>query len=139
MKRRKRDVRVLLDHTIVGGTALTNFTFREDRPYAGCRLCGEIFQPSFFRSATDIEFASPFKTLDLIDAHNQIKLWRDSHNKQHREREHLALAESGMAFTPEAAHKLAPFGLVAPIDAQDDEISSALREAPRAPTTDGQY
>ena len=132
-------MRVVLDHSIVGKTALTGFTFREDRPYAGCRLCGDIFQPSVFRTMTDIELKQPQNQLAVFDAHNQIKIWRESHNRRHTDREHLQLAESGLVFTPEASHRLAPFGLVAPMDAQDSEISGALREAPRAPVTDGEW
>lgn len=132
-------MKAILDHSIVGQSALTNFTFREDRPYAGCRICGEVFQPSFFRSATDMQMTHPVYHRDIFEAHEEIARWRVNHNKKHTSRQHLQLAESGMVFTPEASLKLAPFGLVAVGDAQDSEIAGALREAPRAPSSDGQH
>ena len=85
-------------------------------------------------TATDVELMmNPEKTWD---AHEAVKEWRLKHNRKHTAHEHLQLAESGLTFTPYAAQRLAPYGLVPIADAQEDEISHALREAPRAPVDD---
>lgn len=70
------------------------------------------------------------------EAHDQVKEWRLKHNRRHTSQEHLHLAESGLTFTPYAAQRLAPYGLVPVADAQDDEVGHALRTADRAPRDD---
>lgn len=125
---------MLLDHTIVGQTA-TTLEFNKERAFAGCRICGAVFQPHVNTLAvSDEEYAR--NPLLRIEAEAEIRLWRDRHNERHSAREHLALAESGLTLTPEAAHKMAPFGLVPVADAENDEIADALRSAPRAPVDD---
>jgi len=129
-------VRLLLDHSIVGQSALTNFRFNKERPYAGCRLCGALFQPEWFMEASEIQY-------NLATARNNLSMreigrWREQHNLRHTAAEHLALAESGLTFTPEAARRLAPFGLVPVTDVEDAEIRDALKEAPRAPEDDAE-
>ena len=126
-------MRVLLDHSIVGQSA-TTLTFNKDRPYAGCRLCGDLFQPRWFIEANHIQYELAAARRNA--GHQEIAEWREKHNERHTTAEHLALAESGMTFTPEAAIKLAPFGLVPIADAEVPEIAQALREAPRAPVDD---
>ena len=128
-------MRLLLDHSIVGQEELTNFGFRKDRPYGGCRLCGDLFQPQFMREANYIQYE--VATARRLAGEREIAEWREKHNSdRHTAAEHLALAESGLTFTPQAAYKLAPFGLVPVADAEVPEIAQALLEAPRAPSDD---
>lgn len=124
---------LLLDHSIVGQSA-TTLTVRRDRNLAACRLCGDLFQPVWFIEASDHDFARNPEKKFLGEL--EIIAWRTKHNERHTAREHLALAHSGLMFTPEATIKLAPFGLVPIQDAEVGEIAQALREAPRAPVDD---
>lgn len=126
-------MRVLLDHSIVG-IDTTAFTFRKDRPFAGCCICGALFQPAWMSCASDIQYAVDKQR--LVDGEYEIKEWRAKHNSNHTAREHLAYAQSGLAFTPEAARRLAPYGLVPIGDADQPEIAQALLEADRAPSDD---
>ena len=84
--------------------------------------------------ATDIQYNLATARLSLV--HKEIEQWREKHNLRHTAAEHLALAESGLTFTPEAAYRMAPFGLVPVADAEVPEIAQALKEAPRAPVND---
>ena len=127
-------MRLLLDHTIVG-QGLTTLTIRKDREFAGCAICGTLFQSRLAIELSDEEWEAD----RLIFAHAvaiETRDWRVSHSSKHSRREHEALRASGRTFTPEAAHKLAPFGLVPIADADDDEVAHAMRVAPRAPYDD---
>jgi len=127
-------VKLLLDHSIVGQSALVNFGFRKDRPFAGCRICGDLFQPRFMIEASDIQY----EVAKGRRVHGELEIaeWREKHNERHTAQEHLDLAASSLTFTPEAAYKLAPFGLVPIADAEVPEIAQAMKEAPRAPSDD---
>ncbi len=74
----------------------------------------------------------------FYEAERQIVEWRERHNKTHSDEEHLTFASSGLTFTPEAAEKLAPFGLVPVGDSTmvNTEVGQALENAPRAPVND---
>jgi hypothetical protein len=124
-------VRVLLEHSIVG-LADENFKFRKDREYAACRICGRVFQSGLAHVANDFEYENDPAIKMAIAI--ETKMWRSRHNEKHSEKEHLALHASGLTFTPEAAHRLAPYGIVT-LD-NDSEVASALLEAPRAPVDD---
>lgn len=120
---------VILDHSIVGQEQLTNFELRKDREYAACRICGDIFQSGIAIHRGTLDYTPIDRAAVAVETHN----WRQQHNKQHTEKEHAQLALSGLFFTPEAAHRLAPYGIVAMTDLSSDEMVSAMREAPRAP------
>ena len=127
-------MRLLLDHSIVGQSA-TTLTIRKDREFAGCRLCGAVFQSRMAIEVGDEEWAADrlvFETAVAIETRE----WRTKHSRKHTKRAHMQLEESGLTMTPEAAIKLAPFGLVPVGDAEVVEIAQALREAPRAPIDD---
>jgi len=105
----------------VGLNALTNFKFDPSKPYAGCAICGDLFQSDLNRNGSQVG----------------ISEWRTDHNKKHSEREHISFIRSGQKFTPEAAQKLAPFGI---IDfgsiLTSPEHAHAYATAPRAPIND---
>jgi len=124
-------MRVLLDHSIVG-QALTSLTIRKDREFAACRICGDIFQPWLNTDTPDHEYNSEIRLAASIE----VLEWRNKHNSRHSDAEHIMFGKSGRTLSPEAAIKLAPFGLV-PIGASDDaEVAQALAEAPRVPIDD---
>ena len=121
---------VLLDHSIVG-QSLTSLTIRKDREFAACRICGAIFQP-WLNQLPDDEYIP----LHAAAASIEVLEWRNKHNSTHSDKEHILFNQSGRTLSPEAAIKLAPFGLV-PLGSHDDaEIAQALAEAPRAPVDD---
>jgi len=131
--------RALLDHSIVGQKE-TSLTVRKDRNLAACRMCGDIFQPLYFIEATDEQFnQTDMDTLSKkFQAEQEIMSWRVRHNRKHTEKEHFDFATSGLTFTPEAAKKLAPFGLVpvGDLTVVNSEVGQALAEAPRLPNDD---
>lgn len=121
-------MRVLLEHSIVGLDD-ENFKFRKDREYAACRICGAIFQSKLAHMASDEEYeVNPDIRVGIAI---ETKMWRSRHNRIHSEKEHLALHASGLTFTPEAAYRLAPYGIVTLDDNQ--EVADALLTSPRAP------
>lgn len=125
---------VLLDHSIIGQSQLTNFELRKERNLAACRLCGAVFQPAYYIKHP---LNLPLDPEKAYEAEREILDWRSKHNSKHSPHEHMLLAMSGRVFTPEAAHKLAPFGLV-PVSYQEEnpeEVADALLKAPRAPTS----
>jgi hypothetical protein len=106
---------------LIGRSALVNFKFDPQYPYAACRICGEAFQSDKNR----------------LGSQEGLLEWRINHNKLHADREHVQLIKSGRKFTPDAAHKLAALGII-DFDAilADPEMASAYAEAPRAPVND---
>jgi len=122
---------ILLDHSIVGQSA-TTLTIRKDREYAACRICGDIFQP-WLNQLSDEEYDAK---LHGLAASIEILEWRTKHNKRHTDAQHISFQHSGRTLSPEAAIKLAPFGVVPIGDVADEEIAQALAEAPRAPVDD---
>ena len=119
---------LLLDHSIVG-QSLTSLSIRKDKPYAGCRICGAVFQSSLVHRLAPV----------VADVQRETIEWRQRHARTHSEREHRQFVRSGRTFSPEAAHRLAPFGLV-PLSGAlfDAEITHALLTAPRAPFDDAE-
>jgi hypothetical protein len=117
---------------MVGHEALNGFTYNPNRPKAGCLICGRIFQSTLDRTAvTNGEKAE-------ADALRQ--LWRLVHAEGHSRAEHDELAHYkalGCFSTPEAAEKLAPFGVFSINDlVLSSEHAHALRQAKRAPEND---
>lgn len=103
-----------------GLKSLTGIEFDPDQPYRCCLLCGAIYQPPTARNTGVAR-----------------QLWAEIHAKSHSEDEHASLANSGRFCTPEAAFRLAPFGVFSLTDlALDNEVMHALKEAPRAPIND---
>jgi len=106
---------------LIGKEELTNFLFDPSKPYAGCRICGEVYQ-------------SDLNRLGLMDG---IDEWRIKHNKRHPERIHVQFIKSNRIFSPEAAQKLAPLGVVDFASILiDQESAHALGTASRAPNND---
>jgi hypothetical protein len=123
-----------LDHSIVG-QSLTSLTIRKDREFAGCQICGRVFQARLAVDLSDEEWDAEKAVFEHAVA-IETREWRTRHSKQHSERVHAQFRASGRTFSPEAAHRLAPYGLVSLDDAQEDEVARAMLEAPRAPVDD---
>lgn len=100
-------------------------------PLAGCRLCGKVYQTKYHRRLHLEGRTNNDKLLQLVLDLNTI--WREKHTREcHSEDEVEKFTKTGFAFTPEAAHKLAPFGIV-PLGNMHVDIADGMYEAPRAP------
>lgn len=100
--------------------------FDASKPHAGCGICGAVFQSDYDRSGVDPYTATIMRTD-----------WRIAHSRRHSQTEHRQLANSGLFALPEAAQKLASYGIIPLTDTvRHDEVSYALFESPRAPTDD---
>jgi hypothetical protein len=104
--------------------------FDPNMPFSGCLICGTVFQSEQCR----VENPTP---AIVNQARLVRKQWTLDHARTHTLEEHAALAKSGRTFTPEAAQKLATYGVIA-IGGMvlDKEIEDAMRNAPRAPSDD---
>ena len=122
---------LFLDHSIVGSSALTNFDeeFRRDRDFTFCRLCGAVFQP-WLNRVTEDDYSMPVQLAATIERME----WSRQHALTHPTYQHKQLEQSGNFLTPEATHRLVPFG-IAPIQdmVMSEEHADAAATAPRAP------
>lgn len=102
-------------------------------PLAGCRLCGAVYQTKLHRELhLERKFGSENSKLlaTVLDLNN---IWREQHALNcHDEDEVEELAKTGAAFTPKAANRLAPFGII-PMENKSQEHIDALYEADRKP------
>lgn len=104
-------------------------------PFTACRLCGALMQTARDRLSYELMGEGEVRLAQLIasteteNRHN----WLRRHEKVcHPLSEIEAFSKTGWAMTPEAAHKLAPFG-IAPMGNLDGGIVDAMATAPRAP------
>lgn len=101
-------------------------------PYRACMICGQVFQPPFFRQ--DHPTATQVLQCEELKAN-----WAKRHSKSHPDHEHLSLIRSGRMCTPEAAQVLCNFGLIPITDlVTDDEVAHALATAPRIAQDDAE-
>lgn len=118
-------------HLVGTGFTLSNpgMLFRADCPYTCCRICGAVFQSTLDRQKGSFEHN--------FNAMQMRKGWSITHAKLHSDEEHLKLAKSGMWATPEAAKRLAAYGIIALSDmVLFDESSDALRASSPIPIND---
>lgn len=95
---------------------LAGHPFDPTVPHTCCRLCGGVFQSK----------------LAGLEATLERRAWSFKHARTHTPLEHRRLALSGNWCTPEAAQKLAAFGIIDLVGlVMDDEIEQAYKEAPR--------
>lgn len=129
----------------IGLDSLEGLLFDASRPYDGCRICGAVFQTDYDRNPVG-QFKNKtgrrmFSSVEAVNAYAlQLRReWSREHNKQHTEREHRLLAMSGRWLTPEAAQRLAAFGVISLVDlALDDEVQDAYRGSSPIPTDDAE-
>lgn len=138
---------VILTGGAVGLETLTGLRFLPHRPFAGCRICGEVFQSEADRFPGDVFEANPREfdfqpsNVDLY-ALGMRREWSIKHAKKHSERMHQALADSGLWATPEAAQKLVSYGVIdlgdTIVTESTNEHSQALMESSPIPSNDAQ-
>jgi hypothetical protein len=126
---------MILKGMLVGREALVNFQFDPKFPYQYCRICGDVFQSDIDRKVPVGH--TPQNSRIAYMAQGKRQAWAMTHAKEHKPSEHEALRRSGNYCTPEAAAKLATYGII-PVNQMvtDQETSIALAEAPRAPKED---
>lgn len=125
----------------VGHKALIGFEFELGRPHTICKLCGAVFQTVYDRNPESYVDATYFLNADMVSMYalGLRKEWSHNHAKTHSDWEHQALALSQRWCTPEAAEKLAPFGIIDIAGlALDEEVQQAYRQAHRAPDNDAE-
>jgi hypothetical protein len=119
---------------------LEGLKFMIDREFTACLICGDVFQSAYDRHPLEkISGFLPNLQAVALFAASLRKEWSHKHAKEHPERVHQALRDSGRFYTPEAAIKLAAFGIISAADlAMDDEVNDALRQSSPIPTDDAQ-
>lgn len=101
--------------------------FDPNKPYAGCLLCGEVFQSALDREVPPGH--EPGNSLIAYLAFLRRTRWRKDHSLSHSSLERESLVKSQRFATPEAAQELSKYGMFSLIDlANDDEVSNALKE-----------
>lgn len=119
-----------------GLTYEMNETFNPRAAFTGCCICGVVFQSPLDRKVYH-GYASPQEQVQATVARRN---WSQQHaSKMHTQKEHDDLAASGRFCTPEAAHKLAPYGVVTLSDSFHEENRAAQEEAPRLPEKEPEY
>lgn len=104
--------------------------FRMDSAWTACRLCGRVFQ-------SDLDRLKGATNQQLVDALVKRRDWSFKHARVHPQWEHDQLEQSGNYMSPDAALKLASFGIIALSDmALHNEHWNAGRESSRAPNND---
>lgn len=115
--------------------------FDPHEPYTACLICGTVFQQDIDRNPHHYVVPAFQNNIELVReyATSIRKEWSHHHAKEHKEREHDDLKNSGRFCTPEAAIKLAAYGIINLVDAvMDNEVDHALRESKAIPTEDAQ-
>jgi hypothetical protein len=124
--------------------------------YAGCRICGKVYQSALDRQVLfhvqaghlQIEVQPITHETYLVGdeeyvtlygrAHERRQRWRELHRRRyHSDDEVTRFSSTGLALTPEAAHKLAPYGF-APVGNLHADVVDAMASAPRSPEEDAE-
>jgi hypothetical protein len=107
--------------------------FHPKAAFSGCCICGAVFQSELDRKVFH-GYATPAEQVQATVARRN---WSNQHaSKMHTQKEHDQLAASGRFCTPEAAHKLAPYGIITLTDSFHEENRQAQEAAPRLPTVE---
>src|SRR5687768_17780246 len=135
-------LKLLINGAAIGLDTLTGFQFDPKKDHAYCRICGCVYQTDYDRSPElfkdSIEFAGSIFLLGRY-AESLRNHWSLRHSNTHSDQEHRHLALSGEWLTPEAAHKLAGFGIIDVAGSvTNPEIEAAYRESSPVPTNDAE-
>lgn len=128
---------LVLHGAAVGLKSLTGLNYDPAFSYAGCRICGKVYQSEADRNPVGLLSRNPrFCTIEEVNAFatELRRNWSRKHAKEHSDKEHLDLAYSGQWCTPEAALLLAAFGTI-PLTG-DASIEQALLESSPVPLND---
>lgn len=110
--------------------------FNPKAAFSGCCICGAVFQSPLDRKVFQ-GWATP---TEQVTATVQRRNWSQYHARtMHTQKEHDDLAASGRFCTPEAAFRLAPYGIVTLTDSFHEENRKAQEEAPRTPTDEPEH
>lgn len=112
--------------------------FNPHAPFTACRLCGALMQTDRDRFSLELMDEGDVALARLISADETEKRhnWLRRHEQlNHPISEIEAFQKTGWAMTPEAAHRLAPFG-IAPTGNITPDIVDAMLTAPRAPSVE---
>jgi len=106
--------------------------FNPNFDHAGCQLCGRVFQSELDRKEN--------RSLQEVQtAYTLRQQWRVKHARLHTANERAKLLKSGNMVTPEAAQRLAGFGIIPLTDLVNDaEVSVALLESDPVPDMDAE-
>ncbi len=119
----------------IGLDTLAGLEFRADKPHTACKICGAVFQSNADRNL-------PVGVLEnhaVWAAESLRRSWSHRHARTHPQHEHMNLQKSGLWCTPEAAIKLAAFGIIPIVDlVMNDEIEGALAESKPVPFNDSE-
>jgi ABC-type uncharacterized transport system ATPase component len=119
------------------GLEYLDLDFMPDKPFAGCRICGRVYQSSLDRDHPHMHVPEHMRLSRDFEAQQRRKGWSIKHAKTHSEAEHRELAMSGAWCTPAAAQMLASFGVIALSDAvSNEEHEVALLESKAVPFND---
>lgn len=114
---------------------LEGLEFTPRTSYVCCRLCGKVFQSRLDRQ----QLEEPNNVELNIAAYRLRQTWAQKHAKLHSEKAHAALRSSGLFCTPEAANKLAAFGIIDLEQlAGNEEFASAYAESSAMPSDDAE-
>lgn len=116
--------------------------FNPDKDYRACLICGAVYQSWLDRNYQHLP-VGPYKKRLAASAKQRRDNWADKHARTHSYYEHVLLKMSGLSMTPEAAKKLAAFGLLPISDMMLDfysggEITAALKESVPIPVVDAE-
>ena len=131
---------VILQGAAVGLEALEGLEFSPHAHYTYCVICGVVFQTDLDRDVAFNHMLTLERRMILMaECRARRRRWSKAHARLHPDREHELLAKSGMWATPEAAHKLAAYGIIDIGDAiVSAEHSAALFESRPIPTDDSE-
>lgn len=110
--------------------------FDADYPYSYCRICGFVYQPAAQRATVLPIFQLPNAPNDSVSKQLARCNAMVQHERQHEADGSLDKYNKHYApgFTPEAAHRLVPYGIIPLSDmVLNHEVEHAANTAPRAP------
>jgi hypothetical protein len=87
-------------------------------------------------------YVTDLRPVEGVEYENRRDLheWATAHSRTHTALEKTALHGSGLWLLPEAAYKLAAYGIIPLQDlVQDDEVKDALRQAPASPENEPEH
>ena len=118
---------------------LEGMKFNPDDDYRACLICGAVYQSWFDRNHRYLPVGLLKNKRAAIGKEKRQK-WAINHARTHSIYEHQLLRKSGMSMTPEAAKKLAAFGLIPISDmlVNYEEVSGALLESSPVPVDDSE-
>ena len=126
----------ILTGMAIGLESLANLSFNPRTSYSCCRICGKVYQSDLDRK----QLVEPHNLKLRVEAYELRRIWALKHADTHPEYQHHQLRRSGLFCTPEAANKLAAFGIIDLEQLADlqSEGNAAYAESSPIPTDDAE-